>query len=318
MRAHFCFSRFCSRYSLSLVRPRPCSPGGYGRISIGHFGDSHLAPLRNSFIFSRRQRLQSAPVYLAMNQTLRRLGGRQPLWGVGVTSWIAPTSRPAACRERIAVSRPDPGPFTKTSTLRMPCSCALRAAASAVIWAANGVDLREPLKPTWPAEAQLMTFPFGSVIDTIVLLNVLLMCAAPWATFFFSLRRTFLAPAAVRALGGMSLRSVSVFVAVSCRWCRDAPPVRPYGPATERRRAGISEPSSCPRWSCAGPCSSARSSWCAGRGPEVHDGDAAPGSSRSPPCGGCRRPPRGAGHPRRGSARRCSREASAGPRRRGP
>src|SRR3954453_10045374 len=66
MRAHFCFSRFWSRYSLSLVRPRPCSPGGYGRISIGHFGDSHLLPLRNSFIFSRRQRLQSAPVYLAI------------------------------------------------------------------------------------------------------------------------------------------------------------------------------------------------------------------------------------------------------------
>src|SRR4051794_21653313 len=106
----------------------------------------------------------------------------------------------------MAVSRPEPGPLTKTSTLRMPCSCALRAAFSAAICAANGVDLREPLKPTWPAEAQLITLPLGSVIDTIVLLNVLLMCAAPWATFFFSLRRTFLAPAAVRALGGMSLR----------------------------------------------------------------------------------------------------------------
>ena len=35
----------------------------------------------------------------------------------------------------------------------------------------------------------------GSVIETIVLLNVLLMWAWPWATFFFSLRRTFLAPA---------------------------------------------------------------------------------------------------------------------------
>src|SRR3954454_16926980 len=66
MRRAFCFSRSWSRYSLSLVRPRPCSPGGYGRISIGHFGDSHLLPLRNSFIFSRRQRLQSAPVYLAI------------------------------------------------------------------------------------------------------------------------------------------------------------------------------------------------------------------------------------------------------------
>jgi hypothetical protein len=51
----------------------------------------------------------------------------------------------------------------------MPCSCALRAALSAAICAANGVDLREPLNPTCPAEAQLITFPAGSVIDTIVL-----------------------------------------------------------------------------------------------------------------------------------------------------
>src|SRR3954454_16926981 len=203
MRAHFCFSRFCRRYSESLVRPRPCSPGGYGRISIGHFGDSHLLPLRNSFIFSRRQRRQSAPVYLAMSQTLRRLGGRQPLCGTGVTSEIVPTSRPTACSDRMAVSRPEPGPFTNTSTLRMPCSCArraavsagpsaaggggcpgrlalpLRAAASAAICAAKGVDFREPLKPTWPALAQEITLPSGSVIETIVLLNVLLMWACP-------------------------------------------------------------------------------------------------------------------------------------------
>src|SRR3954465_11323489 len=143
MRAHFCFSRCCSKYSESLVRPRPCSPGGYGRISIGHFGDSHLLPLRNSFIFSRRQRLQSAPVYLAMNsQTLRRLGGRHPLCGTGVTSWMVPTSRPTACRLRMAVSRPEPGPFTNTSTLRMPCSSARRAAAAAAPRAADAAGLR--------------------------------------------------------------------------------------------------------------------------------------------------------------------------------
>src|SRR5450759_2025375 len=59
---------------------------------------------------------------------------------------MAPTSRPVACSDRIAVSRPEPGPLTKTSTLRMPCSCALRAAFSAAIWAANGVDLREPFE----------------------------------------------------------------------------------------------------------------------------------------------------------------------------
>src|SRR5207248_476803 len=77
--------------------------------------------------------------------------------------------------------------------------------ASAASCAANGVDLRDPLKPTCPAEAQEMTAPVGSVIDTIVLLKVLLMCACPCATFFRSLRRTFLAAAApVRALGGIS------------------------------------------------------------------------------------------------------------------
>src|ERR1700742_1185009 len=137
-------------------------------------------------------------------QTRRRLGGRHPLCGCGVTSEMVPTSRPAACSERIAVSRPEPGPLTNTSTLRMPCSAALRAAFSAAIWAANGVDLREPLKPTWPAEAQLITAPWGSVIETMVLLKVLLMWAWPWEMFFFSRRRTFLAPAApVRVLGGI-------------------------------------------------------------------------------------------------------------------
>src|SRR6476660_4466290 len=116
-----------------------------------------------------------SPCALPTAQTRRRLGGRTPLCGEGVTSLIAPTSRPVAVRERMAVSRPEPGPLTKTSTLRMPCSMARRAAASAAICAANGVDLREPLKPTWPAEAHEITAPVGSVIEMMVLLNVLLM-----------------------------------------------------------------------------------------------------------------------------------------------
>src|SRR5215472_3268425 len=90
----------------------------------------------------------SSHVCRLLPQTRRRLGGRQPLCGTGVTSWIEPTSRPVACSDRMAVSRPEPGPLTNTSTLRMPCSMARRAAASAAICAANGVDLREPLKPT--------------------------------------------------------------------------------------------------------------------------------------------------------------------------
>src|SRR5215472_14052256 len=101
----------------------------------------------------------------------------------------------------MAVSRPEPGPFTNTSTLRMPWSMARRAAASAAICAANGVDFRDPLKPTCPEDAHEMTFPTGSVMETMVLLNVLRMCACPWATFFRSLRRTFFAP--VRLLGGI-------------------------------------------------------------------------------------------------------------------
>ncbi len=68
----------------------------------------------------------------------------------------------------------------------------LRAACggSAAICAANGVDFRDPLNPTCPALAQEITAPVGSVMLTIVLLKVLLMCACPWTTFFFSLRRT--------------------------------------------------------------------------------------------------------------------------------
>src|SRR5699024_1839254 len=117
---------------------------------------------------------------------------------------MVPTSRPAACSERIAVSRPEPGPFTKTSTFFMPCSCALRAAFSAAICAANGVDLREPLKPTWPDDAQETTLPVGSVIDTMVLLNVLLMWAAPSGMFFLSLRRVPRLGPVPRDLGGIA------------------------------------------------------------------------------------------------------------------
>src|SRR3954449_2376890 len=114
-----------------------------------------------------------------MAQTLRRLGGRHPLCGIGVTSLMPDTSMPVFCRERTAVSRPDPGPFTTTSTLRTPCSMARRAHCSAAICAANGVDLRDPLKPTLPADAHARTLPSWSVIDTIVLLKELLMCATP-------------------------------------------------------------------------------------------------------------------------------------------
>ena len=53
---------------------------------------------------------------------------------------------------------------------------------------ANGVDLREPLKPTVPADCQEITLPWGSVMLTMVLLNVDLICAAPTAMFLRSER----------------------------------------------------------------------------------------------------------------------------------
>src|SRR4029450_8933922 len=83
---------------------------------------------------------------------------------------------------------------TYTSTLRTPCSWARRAACSAASWAANGVDLREPLKPTLPDDAHAIVLPWGSVMVTIVLLKLDLMWAWACAMFFFSRRRGFLAP----------------------------------------------------------------------------------------------------------------------------
>src|SRR5690348_16678332 len=112
---------------------------------------------------------------IVRHYTRLRFGGRHPLCGIGVTSVMALTSRPVACSERIAASRPAPGPRTNTSIERMPCSSAFLAVASAVCCAANGVDLRLPLKPCAPAEPQEMTLPSMSVIEMIVLLNVLWM-----------------------------------------------------------------------------------------------------------------------------------------------
>src|SRR5213079_2463945 len=126
---------------------------------------------------------------IAGHQTRLRFLGRTPLWACGVTSLTPRISRPAAWSERIAVSRPEPGPLTKTSTFWRPCSIPFRAAASAVTWAAKGVDLREPLKPAEPADSHAITFPSLSVRGTIVLLNEVLMWAWPIAMFFFTRRR---------------------------------------------------------------------------------------------------------------------------------
>src|SRR5512143_87080 len=108
--------------------------------------------------------------------------GRHPLCGIGVTSLMAVISSPAACRERIAASRPAPGPFTYTLTSFIPCAMDFWAALSDAIWAAKGVLLRDPLKPTLPALAQATTFPAPSVMVTMVLLNVAWMQAMPCVT----------------------------------------------------------------------------------------------------------------------------------------
>jgi hypothetical protein len=89
-----------------------------------------------------------------------------------VTSRIEETLSPAACSALTADSLPPPGPLTNTITDRMPKSATLRAAASAAIWAAKGVPLRDPLKPTDPALDHATTAPCGSVMATIVLLKV--------------------------------------------------------------------------------------------------------------------------------------------------
>src|SRR5215470_11118498 len=110
------------------------------------------------------------PVY-----TRRFLGGRQPLCGSGVTSSMALMDRPAAWRAVMADSRPEPGPLTRTSISLRPNLAARSAAVSAARWAAKGVHLRLPLKPTVPADAKHSVSPLVSVIVTIVLLKVALM-----------------------------------------------------------------------------------------------------------------------------------------------
>src|SRR5215471_11360403 len=125
------------------------------------------------------------PIY-----TRRRLRGRQPLCVIGVTSRIDVMVNPAACKEHSADSRPDPGPATSTSRVRMPCSWALRATSSPATWAAYGVDFRDPLKPMVPADDQAIVLPWASVIVIIVLLNDAFTWATPEAMFLRSRRRT--------------------------------------------------------------------------------------------------------------------------------
>src|SRR5688572_24305218 len=178
-------------------------PGTVSRRLMAHLSVMQRCPLRKSITPSRRHSLHLGPVFLAMVRlppsfprrpyTRRRLRGRQPLWGIGVTSSMARILRPVAASARTADSRPEPGPLTFTSTSRTPIFIAFSAQRSAAFCAANGVDLREPLKPTVPAESQQRVSPLGSVIVTIVLLND----ASTWQTP----RGTIRLPFARRAAG---------------------------------------------------------------------------------------------------------------------
>src|SRR5271170_6490673 len=145
------------------------------------------------------QRSHASFIKSAMRQTRRRLGGRQPLCGIGVTSRMLRTSMPAVARARIADSRPEPGPETRTSTERTPWSRAALAAPTAACCAANGVPLREPRKPSEPDDFQLSVLPIWSVMVTIVLLKDAWMKTRPNGTFLRSRFLNFLFLPAVLA-----------------------------------------------------------------------------------------------------------------------
>jgi hypothetical protein len=66
--------------------------------------------------------------------------------------------------------------------------------------------LREPLKPFAPELDEATTFPAGSVIVTIVLLNVAWMCATPTGTFLFTF--FFFAVLATRASATEQLQMI--------------------------------------------------------------------------------------------------------------
>src|ERR1700724_2979561 len=174
--------------------------------------------------------------------------------------------KPAACSERNADSRPEPGPATSTSSVRMPCSIAFCAASSAATCAANGVDLREPLKPFVPADDQAMVLPCASVIVIMVLLNEALTCATPEAMFLRSRLRTRVA----------SLPMLDPFAA--------APPTRSRSPQflwpACRRRRPVTSSFRQSAWPA--PCGYGGWCECAGRAREGRDDAAGRDSSPGP------------------------------------
>src|SRR5271167_2586480 len=203
---------------------------------MAHLSVKQRMPFKNSFCPSRRHRRQTASLCLAnfyspfaklskyviqtfAHQTRRRFGGRQPLCGIGVMSRITTMCNPAAARARTADSRPEPGPFTFTSTLFIPnWSRAVPAADSEACCAAYGVPLREPLKPMAPAEDQQSVRPSGSVMLICVLLNEAATYTMPCGTTrrsFFFLNSFFRLPAAAPGFAGTAAASGAAFCSLA-------------------------------------------------------------------------------------------------------
>src|SRR6202045_1711900 len=111
---------------------------------------------------------------------------------------------PSAFKARTADSRPGPGPLTRPWSFLPPLPCAAFPADSAATCAANGVDLREPLKPAPPDVAQDSAFPWRSVMVMIVLLNDAWICAIPSEMFFL----TFLRVRVTVLVGACAMRYV--------------------------------------------------------------------------------------------------------------
>src|SRR4051794_33552591 len=213
----------------------------------------------------------------------------------------------------IALSRPEPGPLTLTSTSLTPYFVAVCAAVSAALCAANGVLLRLPLNPTVPDDAQQRASPLGSVIVTVVLLNVALMCT----TARLTLRRVFLflALATGAMLPGYRRwfecgTSSELYRENATRPPRRSPPPRREGGRLGRtgrfdraigpiRLSAFPSRPSCRRPSCGGPCGSGRLSGSAGRGPGAPCGAAGRDNSRCRGAGRCSAGPGDEAVPRR-------------------
>src|SRR6218665_2748483 len=250
MRLPFCFSRSCRRWSeVRAPEVRPCWPGLESNFDLSAI--ERRALLRNRSVPSRRESLALGPRQRATSasfihlpqgiagaargagcvrgrrwawgiceirscaQIRRRFCGRQPLCGTGVTSEIDVMRMPSGPSARTEDSRPGPGPLISTSRFLMPWSRAARPATSDATWAANGVDLREPLKPWPPDDAQDKALPCRSVIVMMVLLNEACTCAIPSATFLRIFLRTRWAALLTGDLAMMIFQSLYFFSAAA-------------------------------------------------------------------------------------------------------